>query len=294
MVHSADGTKRYKGGLHIHTDKSDGRKSPGEAAELYRAKGYDFIAITDHWVFSPGEERDGFTILSGIEYDIGSNIREGIFHIVGIGCAKDPCLTRDRLTMTGSIQKTQYVIDAVNDAGGAAVLAHPAWSVNRTADIMKLKGLAGIEIYNAVSGFPWGNRANSSVILDMMAADGFVCPVHAADDTHYYQSEQGSAFIVARAKSMSSRDLTKAIQSGDLYASCGPLLEIERKNDTLYVTCSPVSMILFQTGMVWIPDRVLKGNAVCRAEYTIRPSDIFVRVEAVDFNGKTAWSGYYT
>lgn len=293
MYTSAGGTLRFKGGLHIHTNKSDGLKSPAEAAELYRSMGYDFIAFTDHWIFSAGGEYDGLTVLSGIEYDVGSDICEGIFHIVGIGCMKDPALTPEKYGMTGSLKRAQYVIDCINDAGGAAILAHPVWSVNRTADIKLLRGLAGIEIYNAVSGMPWGNRADSSAILDMLAADGLIFPVHASDDTHYYQNELGSSYIYAEALSASREDLSRAVKNGDVYASRGPILDITRKNNTLYVTCSPVSAIIFQTGTVWIPDRIKTGDALTCAEYTMRPSDIFVRIEAVDKNGNTAWSGYY-
>ncbi len=293
MYKSADGTLRFKGGLHIHTNKSDGLKSPAEAAKLYHSMGYDFIAFTDHWIFNAGGDYNGLTILSGVEYDVGSDIHEGIFHILGIGCMNNPALTREKLGLSGSLKKAQYVIDCINDAGGAAILAHPVWSVNRTADIMLLRGLAGIEIYNAVSGMPWGNRADSSAILDMLAADGLTFPVHASDDTHYYQNELGSSYIYAKALSASREDLSLAVKNGDVYASQGPILDITRKNNTLYVTCSPVSAIIFQTGTVWIPDRIKTGDALSHAEYTIRPTDIFVRIEAVDEKGNTAWSGYY-
>ena len=294
---SADGTKRLKGGLHIHTDKSDGRKSSAEATELYRSAGYDFIAITDHWVYNPGSRSDGITVLSGIEYDIGSDVQGGIFHIVGIGCSEDPGFTRSSLTMTGSLQQTQYVIDHINGTGGAAILAHPAWSMNRAGDILRLRGLAGIEIYNAISGMPWGRRADSSVILDMLAVDGFMLPLHAADDTHYYTEETGNCCIwaeVSETSEVSEALLIDAIKNGRLYASRGPLLEIERKHNTFYVTCSPVSSIVFQTGTPWIADRVTRADGLTHAEYTIKPSDLFVRIEAVDAEGKRAWSGYYS
>jgi hypothetical protein len=254
--------------------------------------GYDFIALTDHWKFNAGGCFDGMTVLSGIEYDVGSDIRDGIFHIVGIGCASEPELTRDMLTGS-SAEKAQFVIDRINASGGAAILAHPAWSLNRVRDIMTLDGLAGIEIYNAISGMPWGNRANSAVILDMMAEEGFTLPVHASDDTHYYQGEQGSSYIYLKAKSPSREDLTAAIKSGDVYASRGPSLDICREGNTLHVSCSPSSMIIFQTGMVWIPDRVRIGEDMTCADYTIRPSDLFARVEVYDKNGRAAWSGYY-
>ena len=290
---SGDGIPRYKGGLHIHTNKSDGQKSPAEAAQFYRSAGYDFIALTDHWVYNPGGVYDGFTVLSGIEYDVGSDTREGIWHIVGIGCEKDPALMSGIPGITGSLGKAQYITDSINGAGGCAILAHPVWSLNRPSEIMRLKGLAGIEIYNAVSGMPWGNRADSSALLDIMAADGFMLPVHAADDSHWYLSEAGSSCIYAKAAGLLPGQLMKAVGSGDLFASRGPVLEVRREKNTLYVTCSPVSDIIFQTGKVWIPDRVQCGTELTSAEYTIKPSDIFVRIEVSDRNGNTAWTGYY-
>ena len=39
----------FKGNLHAHTTNSDGRRTPQEVIELYKAHGYDFLALTDHW-----------------------------------------------------------------------------------------------------------------------------------------------------------------------------------------------------------------------------------------------------
>ena len=40
-----------KGNLHTHTTWSDGMHTPKETAEHYRSQGYDFLALTDHWVY---------------------------------------------------------------------------------------------------------------------------------------------------------------------------------------------------------------------------------------------------
>ena len=47
-----EGLNWYKGNTHMHTTISDGRLAPEDAIELYRAKGYDFLAITDHRIMS--------------------------------------------------------------------------------------------------------------------------------------------------------------------------------------------------------------------------------------------------
>ena len=38
----------YKGNLHMHTTRSDGKVTPEEAKKIYYQAGYDFIALTDH------------------------------------------------------------------------------------------------------------------------------------------------------------------------------------------------------------------------------------------------------
>ena len=47
----------YKGNLHVHSANSDGTLPPEELARVYREAGYDFLAITDHFL-----EEYGFPI----------------------------------------------------------------------------------------------------------------------------------------------------------------------------------------------------------------------------------------
>ncbi len=58
-----------KGNLHTHTTWSDGCTYPQETAEHYRSKGYDFLALTDHWVYGihPELNRDDFLVFPGTE-----------------------------------------------------------------------------------------------------------------------------------------------------------------------------------------------------------------------------------
>lgn len=61
-----------KGNLHTHTTWSDGMHTPAETAKHYRSKGYDFLALTDHWVYGihPELNRDDFLVFPGTELDI--------------------------------------------------------------------------------------------------------------------------------------------------------------------------------------------------------------------------------
>src|SRR5215813_8805491 len=44
----------YKGNLHTHSTRSDGKLSPEEVVAAYRERGYDFLALTDHFLKSYG------------------------------------------------------------------------------------------------------------------------------------------------------------------------------------------------------------------------------------------------
>lgn len=46
----------YRGDLHVHTCRSDGREAPATVAANYRGHGYDFMAITDHHRYYPSLE----------------------------------------------------------------------------------------------------------------------------------------------------------------------------------------------------------------------------------------------
>lgn len=46
----------YKGDIHLHTHRSDGKESPAYVAGAGRRTGYDFMAITDHHRYAPSLE----------------------------------------------------------------------------------------------------------------------------------------------------------------------------------------------------------------------------------------------
>jgi hypothetical protein len=77
---------QLKGQLHIHTTFSDGRLTPQEAADIYEALGFDFIAITDHdHLIRPGYREaiervdSGLIVFYGIELTLRT--RWGYVHV---------------------------------------------------------------------------------------------------------------------------------------------------------------------------------------------------------------------
>lgn len=164
MFTDAFGKIWYKGNLHTHTTNSDGAYAPEETIALYKSKGYDFLALTDHWFHGEGRQEENFLLLNGTEFDVGSTVQEGIYHIVGIGMEKAPALTKRAPGLSA-----QKIIDEIHNVNGIAILAHPAWSLDRASEVVKLYGIDGCEIYNTTSGLPWNCRPYSGVFFDEMA-----------------------------------------------------------------------------------------------------------------------------
>ena len=147
--------------LHFHTDHSDGKNTPEEMLEAYKQKGFKKLSITDHNVMSAYKNLkvpDGIELIKGIEFDCWEGYV--FMHILGYNidtenkklqklCAKNKlCATNDIIRFINH-RSAKKVIKAIKEAGGTAILAHPAccWSLNIKKTIQKLMkyGLDGIE-----------------------------------------------------------------------------------------------------------------------------------------------------
>ena len=279
------GDKRYKIGLHIHTTLSDGKVSPQESARIYKEAGFDAIAITDHWVYGEEQELSGLKIFSGCEYNMGaSDTAVDVMHIVGFGMDYKPELKKEE-------NSRQEVIDAINAAGGMAVLAHPAWSLNIPEHAEALSGFGATEIYNSVSDVNQSSRPYSGYFVDILANRGTVYPLIATDDTHYYNGDdETKSWIMVKSESLDKNHIIKAIKEQEFYATQGPELHVRREGDKLIADCSPCVMIDFLSNAAWGPDRITRGEDLTHGEYLIKPHDRWVRVEVHDKEGRYAWS----
>lgn len=288
MLTDKNGKNWYKVGLHIHTALSDGRKTPEEAAEIYKNAGFDAIAITDHWKFYPEGEIKGLKIISGCEYNLGSqNTIDGVMHIVGVGMKTEPQLEK----ATATRQKT---IDEIIKCGGKAVLAHPAWSLNTVDDVKALHGFSMLEIYNTVSDVNQSFRPYSGYIVDLLANEGIIIPLTATDDVHYYNGEdETKSYIMVNAESGEVADILKAIENEQFYATQGPELYVRKEGNKIIADCSECVMMSFSTNSAWAAGRVVRGENLTYAEYELRNFEKWVRVEVKDKYGNCAWSNIF-
>ncbi len=283
MITDLFGKKRYKVNLHMHTTLSDGRKTPEEAIAQYRAAGYDALALTDHWHYGTKRYSDsGVLILPGAEYNIGGRYDPaGVFHILGIGAERAPSVTQS--------MSAQQIIDGIHRAGGMAVLAHPAWSLNTPEQILSLAGVDAIEVYNSVSGVHHSRRPDASLLVDLLGASHRYYPLLATDDTHYYDNDACVAFCMVQAEELSVNALTDAVRKGNFYASEGPEVHLLRDGDGYTVRCSPCREILFLSNSVF-SHRVFTGEGLTEVHYVPQEEEFYLRAEVTDAEGRKAWT----
>lgn len=277
--------KRFnKGNTHAHSTLSDGRLSPEAVLETYRSAGYDFLALTDHWLVGGEQDYRGMLVLPGVEYDF--DFEAQVLHLV--------CLFRDPGDARWITRKTPYrdLIEQVNRVGGVPIAAHPVWSLNTTEFLVSLDGVALSEVYNSMSDEPFNApRGNAEALLDVAAANGKVYGLVAADDSHEYRGEQCRAWIMVQAEALTTPAILDALKTGRFYATQGPeFREITFEDGVITVETSPVSRVNFISNLYWVDGRCRCGDGLTREAYRVHPRDRFVRVQITDANGKVAWS----
>lgn len=274
----------FKGNTHTHTTNSDGRVTPEECMRQYKAAGYDFLALTDHWYVGEARRYQGMLILPGVEYDFQFSTQ--VLHLI--------CLFPQARCAEGIHRGMTHtdVISRVNGAGGVVIAAHPAWSLNTPEFLRSLDGVEIAEVYNSVSAEPFnGPRANSESLLDVTAANGKLFHFVAADDAHFYRGEQCFAYTMAQAEELTVPAILDAFRKGRFYATQGPTFKnIEITGNAVRIETSPVSRITVCSDRCWDDDRCLEGNGLTGRTYRIQPGERFIRVQLTDREGKIAWS----
>ena len=79
----------FKGNTHAHTSVSDGKLAPEQLINEYKKAGYNFLAITDHEIYSDYTQydTDSFIMMPGVELMLWQGDRKIAFttHLVGLG-----------------------------------------------------------------------------------------------------------------------------------------------------------------------------------------------------------------
>ena len=277
----------FKGCLHVHSTASDGALAPDEVMDWYQSRGYHFLALTDHRVFSPAQSvNDGFITLSGIEMD-GVDPTAGMFHLVGLGLHSAPDLDlQSNLSM-------QEAVDRLRAAGGRVMLAHPYWSGQRSGDLLTLDGCFGLEVYNGGCEVD-DARGHSAVHWDDLLAAGRRLWGLAVDDAHWRNGchDAGLGWIWVKAADLTQQSILDAVEQGLFYASSGPQIHhLASSEGQVTVRCSPSVHIDF-VGNGHYSRRVSApaGETIAEATHRPHPWQSYLRVACRDGQGGCAWA----
>ena len=301
MKHSVFSDGRwFKGNLHAHSTVSDGTKTPAERAQMYRAHGYSFLALTDHNVFASYPElcTPDFLMIPGTERDV-LNKYESYFclHAVGISEKSVPEKVEQQLTRysaQGPDKPWQELIDEMRQSGQLVILAHPLWSRNTPEQFCKLSDYVGIEVYNNLCEVD-SHTGRADYFIDCCLRAGKKVFLFAQDDCHGIPSINGGrdtfgGWIQVKAPALTHEDLIRSIKAGSFYASTGPEIYDFGVDDEgqVYIDCSPCAEIHFVAYKYRAPS--LLGSNLTHGEYLPPEGQYYVRCECIDQAGKVAYT----
>lgn len=283
-----------KGNLHTHSTWSDGANTPGEVAERYREKGYDFLAITDHWVYGihPELNREDFLVFPGTELDLELPGRKD-HHIVAFGLPESNRIpehyTFEEEKKGNTLCTAERIIEYFGQRGNATIYGHPYWSKVDSTDIKYLQGMLGMEIYNHGSEFE-SNNGNSETYFDhfLFVRNRIFC--FAADDAHDVKDHSIGGFVMVKTKEFTHQGILQALIDGSFYASAGPLIhDFYVEGNRAKLICEPCQDIYFQT-----PHRGKHLHSdteeLTEGEFELNGDEEYVRVTIRDKRGRKAWT----
>ena len=149
--------------LHIHSTFSDGKSTPEEILNQAKKLNMKKIAISDHNTLKAYENKEIYNsdlIIPAVEFDCW--FMGCLIHILGYGidfknkelisfCAKTQAGTSADIIRFFSFRNPKKIIKAIHNAGGVAILAHPAccWSPSLNILVKKLIKIEidGLEVY---------------------------------------------------------------------------------------------------------------------------------------------------
>lgn len=242
--------------FHMHSNLSDGAESPEYVAARYREEGYDFIAITDHFVYAPslramekcGKFTQDFKLFPGEEVHLPGN-RVHVLNFGGkysvnelansdldkfraewqeIAETLPPCpdgTENKNLKQHAAI--SEWAFREIRKAGGVSMLCHFAWETSGcdvdawTSDTLIARH--NFDLLETVSGFnleEWPSNNLQTARYFRETANGHDFAVAGVSDSH--GTDTGEYFkwyyTIVFAKDDSFESIADALRSGNAVA----------------------------------------------------------------------------
>lgn len=281
--------------LHCtHSTVSDGEFTPDEMIAFYANHGYGIYAFTDHEKTNPVSTYDahGMTLISGMEIH-PAGPRGVPWHLLALGVPEDfPYPVKDEHTTI------QECIDAVNQAGGLAFIAHPTWCGIRSTDIMELNGIQGIEVWNSACRF--AGKGYNMTVWDELMDGGLFCNALAVDDAHCKREFFNGWTMVLLDEAPTPSNVMAALRAGEFYCTQGPEFKsINVKDGYLEAEFSPCVEVI-GASYTWRgypamvenmngPEDGIQEISSCRIKLKYDIPNSAIRLQIKDRLGHYAW-----
>ena len=252
----------FRGNLHAHSNRSDGIAPPERVIADYRAAGYDFLVLTDHFesrwgwtVTDTAAARDeSFTTLLGAELSSADWNDEDVFWVNAIGLPAD-------FPAPGPGEAHAALIRGAAEAGAYNVLLHPGLTNFLDFDRLPVAQLHAVETYNVNAAHTWPDQAEGRYAVDALLARGHRLHVTAGDDAHlHHPRDRFRAWVEVRAERLDPDALLRALRAGAYYSTQGPRIEdVHVDGVRVHVRCSPARAIAL-TGIHGWRSAVAEGD----------------------------------
>ena len=284
----------FRGNIHTHSDYSDGEVSLDEAVATYQRNGYDFVAITEHFLhqfdFPIVDTRPfrskRFTTLIGAELHAPSLENGEYWHILAVGLPLDFASTTEHET-------GPTVAERAAETGAFVGIAHPAWYGLTPNDMHSIESAHAVEVFNQGCAAD-SDRGESWHLTDLALTNGHRLNAFAADDAHFRSSHPDvlGGWTMVKAEELDPDALLESLKAGHFYSSQGPLIhDIAFNGDRseVEIRTSPVKSIM----LIGPKSRYLATHGAGITEHRFPLEnfpDSYVRVTVIDESGKRAWS----
>ncbi len=289
----------WRGNLHTHSDRSDGCLTAEEVCRRYRAEGYDFLALTDHFIgmyqypITDTKEyrRNDFTTILGAELHSGAMKNGELWHILAVGLPEDftPPNAPGFLPVADQ-ESGAEIARRARDAGAFVAIAHPQWSGLTLEDARGIDAAHAVEIYN--HGCAMGcDRADGAHTADLLLSEGRRLHLIATDDAHFTEPDHFGGWVMVKAEENSPDALLTALKAGDFYSSQGPELRgVELGKGAIRVESSSVASVIVQgqgSAATAVHGQSMTTTEVPLMRFHASP---WIRVTVIDRAGRRAWS----
>ncbi len=290
----------YKANLHCHSTVSDGKNTPEEMKDFYKANGYDILAITDHELLVDHSHLSDpdFLVLTGYEYAICDGSLEDLKvydKYVRMKTIEFNLYPKDQHNETQVMFSPEYVvhgevyrapnvkcygeyikreysmefaqrfIDEANKNGFLVALNHPSLSLEDTYYLKDLRGLISMEMIN--QGTFYGSAEYNAQMYDYFLRNGMRIGCTASDDNHIariYGNENDIrpwAFTMIKARELTASAVLNAMEKGDMYSTQGPIInELYIEDNKIHASFSNAKAAVMKTNLRYAPEKIAATN----------------------------------